>query len=78
MVSSLSSGELRLMEEASSEIEAAAKAGDPHARSVLGLLYHFFAALGGNLQSKMALAHFYARQDVRLFCFFSSLQSSLH
>lgn len=80
MVSSSSSGELRLMEEASSEIEAAAKAGDPHARSVLGLLYHmgigrernkskaflyhFFAALGGNLQSKMALAHFYARQDM--------------
>lgn len=80
MVGAASSGELRLMEEASSEIEAAAKGGDPHARSVLGFLYqmgigrerdkgkaflyHYFAALGGNLQSKMALAHFYSRQDM--------------
>ncbi|KNA20752.1 hypothetical protein SOVF_049420, partial [Spinacia oleracea] len=80
MVAAASSGELRLMEEASSEIEAAAKAGDPHARSVLGFLYHMgigrernkakaflyhnFAAVGGNLQSKMALAHFYSRQDM--------------
>ncbi|XP_021729906.1 ERAD-associated E3 ubiquitin-protein ligase component HRD3A-like [Chenopodium quinoa] len=80
MVGAASSGELRLMEEASSEIEAAAKSGDPHARSVLGFLYHmgigrernkakaflyhYFASNGGNLQPKMALANFYARQDM--------------
>ncbi|XP_057545725.1 ERAD-associated E3 ubiquitin-protein ligase component HRD3A-like [Amaranthus tricolor] len=80
MVSAASSGEVTLMAEASSEIEVAAKGGDPHARSVLGFLYdmgigreinkakafmyHYFAANGGNLQSKMALAHFYARQDM--------------
>lgn len=80
MVAGVSSGEPRLMEESTSAIETAAKAGDPHARSVLGfsyqmgmgrernkakaILYHAFAAEGGNLQSKMALAHIYARQDM--------------
>lgn len=80
MVSAASSGEPRLMEEATSEIEAAAKGGDPHSRSVLGffyqmgmgkernkakaILYHAFAAEGGNLESKMALAHIYARQGM--------------
>lgn len=89
MVSAASSGEVTLMEEASSEIEVAAKGGDPHARSVLGFLYnmgigreinkakafmyHYFAANGGNMQSKMALAHFYARQDVSFYFLFSIL-----
>ncbi|GAB4850582.1 ERAD-associated E3 ubiquitin-protein ligase component hrd3a [Ancistrocladus abbreviatus] len=80
MVAAVSSGDPTLMEEASSEIEEAANGGDPHARSILGFfyqmgmgrernkakafLYHNFAAEGGNLQSKMALAHTYARQDM--------------
>lgn len=80
MVGAVSSGEPRLMEEAAAEIEAAAEEGDPHAQSVMGFLYgsgqarernlgkahlyHHFAAEGGNLQSKMALAYTYSRQDV--------------
>ncbi|GMJ14894.1 EMS-mutagenized bri1 suppressor 5 [Hibiscus trionum] len=59
---------------------AANTEGDPHARSVLGFLYgmgmmrernkakdflnHYFAAEGGNAQSKMALAYTYSRQDM--------------
>ncbi|XP_042502891.1 ERAD-associated E3 ubiquitin-protein ligase component HRD3A-like [Macadamia integrifolia] len=80
MVASVSTGEMRLMEEASSEIEAAAVGGLPHAKSALGFLYgtgqlreqngakaflyHHFAADGGNMQSKMALAYTYLRQDM--------------
>lgn len=80
MVSSASSGDERTMEEAASEIEASAVAGNPHAQSALGflygmgqmrerskakaLLYHHFAAEAGNMQSKMALAYTYSRQDV--------------
>ncbi|KAI8551909.1 hypothetical protein RHMOL_Rhmol06G0223800 [Rhododendron molle] len=40
MVSSVSSGEPRLMEEAASEIEASASGGYPHAQSALGFLYN--------------------------------------
>ncbi|PKI77827.1 hypothetical protein CRG98_001791 [Punica granatum] len=80
MVSSVSSGDERPMEAAASEIEASAMAGYPHAQSALGFLYgmgqmrerskvkaflyHHFAAEGGNMQSKMALAYTYSRQDV--------------
>ncbi|GAB2292583.1 ERAD-associated E3 ubiquitin-protein ligase component hrd3a [Dionaea muscipula] len=80
IVAAVSSGDSRPAEEASSEIEAAANGGNPHARSTLGFLYqmgmgrernkakaflyHSFAAEGGNLQSKMALAHMYAGQDM--------------
>uniref|UniRef100_A0A2P2K7L8 ERAD-associated E3 ubiquitin-protein ligase component HRD3A n=1 Tax=Rhizophora mucronata TaxID=61149 RepID=A0A2P2K7L8_RHIMU len=58
----------------------AAETGDPQAQSVLGFLfglgqtrerskarsflYHCFAAEGGNLQSKMALAYTYSRQEM--------------
>ncbi|KAL8139717.1 hypothetical protein V2J09_005738 [Rumex salicifolius] len=80
LVKAVSFGDPRLMDEASSEIEAAATAGDSNARSVLGFLhqmgigrerdsakaflYHYFAAEKGNLQSKMAVAHTYARQHM--------------
>ncbi|XP_043696360.1 ERAD-associated E3 ubiquitin-protein ligase component HRD3A-like [Telopea speciosissima] len=80
MVSSVCSGDPRLMEEATSEIEAAAVGGFPHAQSAFGFLcgtgrlreqdrakaflYHHFAAVGGNMQSKMALAYTYFRQDM--------------
>ena len=80
LIKSVSSGDTAVMEEAVSEIEASASRGVPHARSVLGFLigtgqmrkqnkakaftYHYFAADGGNMQSKMALAYTYFRQDV--------------
>ncbi|KAM5570400.1 ERAD-associated E3 ubiquitin-protein ligase component HRD3A [Rosa sericea] len=80
LVDSVSSGDTALMEDAVSEIEASAARGVPHARSVLGFLfgtgqmrkqnkakaftYHYFAADGGNMQSKMALAYTYFRQDM--------------
>ena len=80
MMSAVSSADVRLMEEAAGEIEAAAESGYPGAQSVLGFLsgmgllrerskskaflYHHFAAEGGNMQSKMALAYTYTRQDV--------------
>ncbi|XP_023907823.1 ERAD-associated E3 ubiquitin-protein ligase component HRD3A isoform X1 [Quercus suber] len=80
MVSAASSGDARVMEEAVAEIEAASNEGYAHARSVLGFLsgmgmmrarnkakaflFHHFAAAGGNMQSKMALAYTYSRQDM--------------
>ncbi|KAK9277980.1 hypothetical protein L1049_027537 [Liquidambar formosana] len=80
MISAVSSGDPRAMKEAASEIEAAAVGGNPHAQSVLGFLYqtgmmrewnrmkafmyHCFAADGGNVQSRMALAYDYSRQDI--------------
>lgn len=76
----LSRGEYGLMEEAASEIDAASTSGDPHAQSVMGFFYnmgmtreknkakaflhHYFAAHDGNMQSKMALAYTYYRQEV--------------
>jgi SEL1 protein len=79
-VEKLLSGDLRLMEEGAGEIETAGESGHPAAQSVLGFLwgmgllrerskskaflYHHFAAEGGNMQSKMALAYTYTRQDV--------------
>lgn len=83
MLNAASNGEVRMMVEAASEIEAVATSGDPHSQSVMGLLYgsglmrerdkakaflyHYFAAEGGNMQSKMALAYTYSRQDVSFF-----------
>ncbi|RAL50102.1 hypothetical protein DM860_007776 [Cuscuta australis] len=80
MVTACSRGDVRGMEEAGSEMEATAAAGHPHAQSVLGFLYgtgmtreknkaksflyHHFAAEGGNMQSKMALAYAYYRQEM--------------
>lgn len=40
MVTAVSSGDPRLMEEAAAEIEAAAAGGYPHAQSALGFLYN--------------------------------------
>ncbi|XP_040996581.1 ERAD-associated E3 ubiquitin-protein ligase component HRD3A [Juglans microcarpa x Juglans regia] len=80
MLLAASSGDARLTEEAVGEIEATADEGNAHARSVLGFLYglgmmreknkakafmyHHFASEGGNMQSKMALAYTYLRQDM--------------
>ncbi|KAF8028545.1 hypothetical protein BT93_E1234 [Corymbia citriodora subsp. variegata] len=80
MMAAASSGEGRLMEEAVAEFEASTAAGYAHAQSALGFLYgtgqmrerskgkaflyHHFAAEGGNMQSKMALAYSYMRQDM--------------
>ncbi|KAL5067730.1 hypothetical protein RYX36_018617, partial [Vicia faba] len=79
-VTKLMTGDARLIEEASGEIETAAESGYPAAQSVLGFLwgmgllserskqkafvYHHFASDGGNMQSKMALAYTYTRQDM--------------
>ncbi|KAL7099164.1 hypothetical protein ACP275_09G065700 [Erythranthe tilingii] len=80
MVEASSRGEFGIMEEAASEIEAAAALGQPHGQSVMGFFYsmgigrernegkaflhHHFAAQGGNMQSKMALAYTYYRQEM--------------
>ncbi|XP_021801481.1 ERAD-associated E3 ubiquitin-protein ligase component HRD3A [Prunus avium] len=80
LIKSVSSGDTTLMDDAVSEIEESASRGLPHARSVLGFLYatgqmrkqnkakaftyHYFASEGGNMQSKMALAYTYFRQDM--------------
>lgn len=80
MVSAVSRGDPRRMEEGASEIEAAAGSGYAHAQSAMGFLYnmgmlrernkakafmyHYFASDAGNMQSKMALAYIYSRQDV--------------
>ncbi|KAK9925743.1 hypothetical protein M0R45_023009 [Rubus argutus] len=80
LMKSVSSGDTTLMEDAVSEIEGSSSRGLPHARSVLGFLvgsgqmrkqnkakaftYHYFAAESGNMQSKMALAYTYFRQDM--------------
>ncbi|CAH9106876.1 unnamed protein product [Cuscuta europaea] len=80
MVTASSRGDARAMEEIGSEMEAIAAEGYPHAQSVMGflygmgmvreknkaksLLYHHFAAEGGNMQSKMALAYAYTRQEM--------------
>jgi len=74
------SGHPALIEEGAAEIAAVAETGHPAAQSVLGFLwemgllrerskgkaflYHHFAAEGGNMQSMMALAYKYTRQDV--------------
>ena len=83
MMTSISSGDVKLMEEASRDIKAAAESGCPAAQSVVGFLYgmghlmetnkgkaflyHHFAAEGGNMKSKMALANMYMCQEVSNF-----------
>ncbi|KAJ0694818.1 putative ERAD-associated E3 ubiquitin-protein ligase component HRD3 [Helianthus annuus] len=70
----------RSMEDAASEIESIAAAGNPHAQSLLGFLYnlgmarardgakafmyHYFAAESGNTHSKLARAYTYSRQEL--------------
>lgn len=79
-IGKMMSGNIRVMEDAKAEIEAAAESGFPAAQSVMGLFYgmgimkerskakallqHHFAAEGGDMQSKMVLAYMYSRQDV--------------
>lgn len=76
----LMSAEPAVIEDGASEIAASAETGHPPSQSVLGFLwgmgllrerskekaflYHHFAAEGGNMQSKMALAYTYTRQDM--------------
>lgn len=80
MVEAASRGEFGVMEEAVAEIEAASALGHPHGQSAMGFLYsmgigrersdakaflyHYFASEGGNMQSKMALAYTYYRQEM--------------
>ncbi|KAG9143870.1 hypothetical protein Leryth_011520, partial [Lithospermum erythrorhizon] len=80
MMEAAREGDLREMEEVEVEIIEMANKGHPHAQSVLGFMYefgvlkerskgkaflnHYFAAENGNLQSKMALAYTYYRQDM--------------
>ncbi|KAG9458617.1 hypothetical protein H6P81_003125 [Aristolochia fimbriata] len=80
MISAVSSADPRSMDDSVSDIEAAAQSGNPHAQSTLAFLYgtgsardltpakaflyHHFAADNGNMQSKMALAYTYHRQEM--------------
>ncbi|CAN7040941.1 unnamed protein product [Brassica rapa subsp. trilocularis] len=80
MVSAASKGNVSLMEEAVTEVNASASAGDPPGQSVMGFVYgmgmtreangtksfqqHQLAAEGGNMQSKMALAFRYIQLDM--------------
>uniref|UniRef100_A0A0D3AQC8 DOD-type homing endonuclease domain-containing protein n=1 Tax=Brassica oleracea var. oleracea TaxID=109376 RepID=A0A0D3AQC8_BRAOL len=80
MVLAVSKGNISLMEEAVTQLNASASAGDPHAQSVMGFVYgmgmtletngdksflqHHFSAERGNMQSKMALAFRYIQLDM--------------
>ncbi|KAL1802315.1 hypothetical protein ACET3Z_030962 [Daucus carota] len=80
MMGAVSRGDVRMMEEGVGEIEEAARGGHAHGQSMMGYLYnmgvlrerskakgfmyHYFAAEAGNMQSKMALAYTYTRQDM--------------
>lgn len=80
MVGAVSRGDVRMMEEGAGMIEETARGGHAHAQSMMGFLYnmgvlrerskakgfmyHYFASEAGNMQSKMALAYTYTRQDV--------------
>lgn len=80
MLEASSMGEFRVMEEAVAYFESAAALGQPHGQSMMGFLHsmgigkeksegkaflnHYFASQGGNMQSKMALAYTYYRQDM--------------
>ncbi|XP_024403374.2 ERAD-associated E3 ubiquitin-protein ligase component HRD3A isoform X2 [Physcomitrium patens] len=80
MVEGLSNGELSVLNEAIRGLQSVAENGNVHAESTLAFLYasgsgvqqsdakaflyHHFAAHGGNLQSKMALAYSYSRQQM--------------
>ncbi|XP_076953385.1 ERAD-associated E3 ubiquitin-protein ligase component HRD3A-like [Bidens hawaiensis] len=79
LVDSVSDGG-RSMQDVASEIESVAASGNPHAQSLLGLLYnlgmarerngaksfmyHHFAADSGNTHSKLARAYTYTRQEL--------------
>jgi SEL1 protein len=81
MISAASSGDEAAFSTAAAQIEAAAAGGHPGAQSALAFLtgagmtrpvsrsraflLHKFAADAGDLQSKMALAYSYFRQEVR-------------
>jgi SEL1 protein len=80
LVASFSSGDPEAASGAAAQIAAEASAGVPAAQSVIGFLYgagvlrkpdrarhfmyHSFAADGGDMHSKMALAYSYFRQEV--------------
>lgn len=80
MVEGISEGEPKMLEEAIKHLNVEADRGNGHAQSTLAFLhgsgygmeqsdskaflYHHFAAEGGNLQSKMALAYSYSRRQV--------------
>jgi SEL1 protein len=83
MLDSASYGDPDTLSDAVSRIREAAEDGHAHAQSTMAFLYgngigvehsdakaflyHYFAAEGGNFQSKLALAYGYFRQQV--FCF---------
>ncbi|ERM95837.1 ERAD-associated E3 ubiquitin-protein ligase component HRD3A [Amborella trichopoda] len=80
LINGVSKGEVELVEEAAKEFVVASNGGHAHAQSVLGFLYglgigvkrsdskaflyHSFASAGENMQSKMALAYTYFRQEL--------------
>uniref|UniRef100_A0A0D6R345 DOD-type homing endonuclease domain-containing protein n=1 Tax=Araucaria cunninghamii TaxID=56994 RepID=A0A0D6R345_ARACU len=80
MMFAVGEGNPDLLKEAIEDFQPAADSGHAHAQSTLGFLYasgcgveqsnakaflyHHFAAEGGNLQSKMALAYTYYRQQI--------------
>ena len=80
----MSKGEARVLDEAIRSLKSEAESGNAHAESTLAFLYasgygvqqsdakaflfHHFAAQKGNLQSKMALAYSYSRQQVFNLC----------
>jgi SEL1 protein len=80
MLECVSKGEPRGLDEAIRSFNSEAESGNAHAESTLAFLYasgygvqqsdakaflfHYFASQKGNLQSKMALAYSYSRQQV--------------
>ncbi|KAG6390718.1 hypothetical protein SASPL_148462 [Salvia splendens] len=80
LVDAAAGGEFRVIDEAVADIAAASALGHPHGQSVMGFLHsmgigrerndakaflhHYFAAQGGNLQSKMAMAYTYYCQEM--------------
>ncbi|KAJ7526127.1 hypothetical protein O6H91_17G083700 [Diphasiastrum complanatum] len=80
LVEAVNEGDLNLLTEAQTDLEAAADKGHPHAQSTLAFLhghgygveqsdskaflYHYFASEGGSYQSKMALAYNYFREGM--------------
>jgi TPR repeat protein len=80
MLECVSKGEPRGLDEAIRSFNSEAENGNAHAESTLAFLYasgygvqqsdakaflfHYFASQKGNLQSKMALAYSYSRQQV--------------
>lgn len=89
----MSKGEPRVLDEAIRSLNSEAERGNAHAESTLAFLYasgygvqqsdakaflfHHFAAHKGNLQSKMALAYSYSRQQVSDLCCITSISNIL-